>query len=326
MFHKIFPVFFLIFTGCHYELPLEKTTLKASADSPGLKAAHRCTLCYSTDQGRTWQPDEAGLPAKVNVWRMIQNGDQLLIATDEHGLFMTDREQKNWQAIKTNQLPSTNITAIAAEGDAIYVAVDKAGLYATHDGGLHWDQLNKNPLSDEDFIHAIFKVGNELWVAQRDGLFAMSEAPVNEWRELMQKTYVSKLVQIDGRVLLGTNQGIAMSSNGGDNWVWLVKGRFVNKLLLFDGKLLATYHEYVPEYSDDLGNTWKPIKGSNPNATNLLNAVQAGKAYLSDQDGVYSRWDDRALDFFALPDEAEVDFLPVGDELYIWVLTRMDGC
>ncbi len=127
-------------------------------------------------------------------------------------------------------------------------------------------------------------------------------------------------------IVLGTARGITVSNDGGKNWDWRRKDRFVNKLMQVDGKLVALYHEADPEYSDDNGLTWKPIKNDAAAASNMLEGVKSGKAYLSDQDGVYSRWTGKSLNFFLLNDEVSVDFLPANNSLYLWVVGRMDGC
>jgi hypothetical protein len=241
-------------------------------------------------------------------------------------MFISDAARQSWQALDMGQLPSKDIVALAADGGGIYVAVNKKGVFATHDEGQHWTKMNDNPMGNEDFIHAIFKVGDEIWVGHLGSLFAMSEAPLSKWREVMKGVFANQLAQSGPDILLGTSIGIARSSDGGKNWDWVGKGATVRKLLSLDGQVLATYQEKDAEVSSDGGKTWNAVQSNDTAARGVLDAAKSGHDMFSEQDGVYSRWGDQSLNFFGLPDYAETDFLPVGNTVYVWVLGRMDGC
>ncbi|MBK8568242.1 MAG: hypothetical protein IPN76_34290 [Saprospiraceae bacterium] len=325
MFQKLFPVCLLLLAGCQNDPTTTTEIAQASVKGTVEKLKSTCIVCQSVDQGHSWHPTDGGLPADVEVRRMATQGERLILTTSDHGMFISDTKHQNWQPLNMEQLPSKDIVTLTADDSGIYVAVNKQGVFATQDEGQHWTKLNDNPKGNDDFIHSLFKVGDEIWAGHRGSLFAMSEAPLSDWREVMEGVFATHLVQSGQNILLGTGIGIALSKDGGRSWDWVRKGATVRKLLAVNGQLVATYQEKEAEVSTDAGKTWKPAQGSDT-AGNLLSTVKSGHDMFSEQDGVYSRWGDYSLNFFGLPDYVETDFLPVGNTVYVWVLGRMDGC
>ncbi len=326
MFQKFLPIALLILSGCTKDSDSSTEVAKATIDGTHDKVNRSCIVCQSTDQGHSWNPTDDGLPADVEVRRMVAQGKRLVITTSDHGMFISDAEQRHWQPLSTGQLSSKDIVALTTDDSGIYVSVKSKGIFATHDEGQHWAKLNDNPMNNEDFIHSIFKVGDEIWSSYQGILFAMNEAPASGWRRVMEGVFATQLVQSGENIILGTSIGIALSTDGGEHWDWVRKGATVRKLLSVDGQVLATYQEKEPEISTDAGKTWHPIQHDDKAARNFMSTVKAGQSMLSEQDGVYSRWQDRSLNFFGLPDHVETDYLPAGNGVYVWVLGRMDGC
>ncbi len=327
MFQKLLPVCLLLLASCKNDPNTTTEVAQASIEGTKEKLKSTCIVCESIDQGYTWKPADAGFPADAAVKQMALQNDRLIVTTSDHGMFISDAGRQNWQPLSMEQLPSKDIVALTADGSGIYVAVDKQGVFATHDEGQHWTKLNDNPMGNDNFIHAIFKVGDEIWVGHLGSLYAMSETPLSKWREVMKGVFATHAAQSGSDILLGTSIGIARSSDGGKHWDWVGKGATVRKLLSIGGQqLLATYKEKDAEVSTDGGKTWTTVQSDDTAARGLLNAAKSGHDMFSKQDGVYSRWEDQSLNFFGLPDYAETDFLPVGNTVYVWVLGRMDGC
>lgn len=326
MFQKLLPVCMLVLAGCQNDPNTPTEVAQASVIGTIEKLKSTCIVCRSIDQGHTWHPTDEGFPADIEVRHMVTQGERLILTTRKHGMFISDAKRQSWKALDMEQLPSKDIVALTTDGSGIYVALNKQGVFTTHDEGQHWVKLNDNPMGNEDSIHAIFKVGDEIWVGHQGSLFAMSESPLSKWREVMKGVFANQLAQSGPDILLGTSIGIARSSDGGKNWDWVRKGVTVRKLLSVNGQLLATYQEKDAEISTDGGKTWNPAQNSDTAARNLLSAANAGHEKFTEQDGVYSRWGEQTLNFFGFPDYAETDFLPVGNAVYVWVLGRMDGC
>jgi len=88
------------------------------------------------DQGRTWQPVTAGLPAGVYVHTvkedLVRRG--LLFAGTERGAFVSFDEGDHWQPLQRN-LPATSVRDFVVYGNDLIVATHGRGFWVMDDIG-----------------------------------------------------------------------------------------------------------------------------------------------------------------------------------------------
>ncbi len=132
----------------------------------------RQPVYVSTDQGYTWTPLTKGLPAYAEGSFLDTIGQELILATDNVGLFLTTDGRTNWKNI-SGKLPNPKINALWTEGDQIFVGVYKAGVYTTSDFGKNWINITYD-LNDKK-VQALRLINKELYVGIDSGISRLDQ-------------------------------------------------------------------------------------------------------------------------------------------------------
>ncbi|MCC6727676.1 MAG: hypothetical protein IT258_24430 [Saprospiraceae bacterium] len=326
MFHKILPVCLLLFTGCLNDSNAPVPTVNAAMGDTVSKLVSKCTVCNTTDGGSTWHTSDDGLPAGLEILKMVEKGERLLIATAKQGLFVSDTARKSWQPFSTEKLPSKEIKAVLVDGENVYVSVKKLGLFATFDEGKSWQLLCKTPGEVGDDIYGLYKVNNEIWAGFQGYMYALTEASSYAWQKLDTPLQMSKLVQMGPNVLAATGHGVSISKDQGKTWEPVVDDIYLSKLFPVGDNLIAMSGSKETVFSKDNGLTWKFVDADDTDVRSTLNAQRSAYEMLGAQDGVYGRWSEFSLSFFMRSDHIELDFLESDGVVYVWTVARMDGC
>ena len=325
MLHKfLFLTILLLFIGC---LNDPADTVETAAASLAAEPASPSIVFRSSDLGSTWLPTSDGLPNDVEVSQLAVKGEQIVMSTLNHGLYISDRERQSWQQLGTDHLPNLNITALLVDGDAIYAAVFKQGIYASRDEGQTWLLAYKAQKAN-DIVHGIYKVGDEIWFSVRNLLYAKQDGS-DSLREIFVGGQVTNLVQVGQNIVGSAYGGMVLSKDGGATWKWILEQDRPLKLSLVGDKIYALYMPYRVEVSEDMGQTWKSIQAEDASSKPFFDTAKTIKAYESAQYGVYNHWAEHWDHFFRVYTEEEgIDFVTVGGVVYL-VKLKMgggDGC
>lgn len=298
-----------------------RTTVMALAVSPDephtlFAGAYDTTGAYvSTDQGRSWQPSNAGLDhASVFALRYIGNA---LFAGTTAGLFRWRGD--DWERVAA--VPAISVYSIGrgAEG-GWYAAADTQGVFKSVDDGNTWTHL---PGLDGELVASVASVGSSqaqagsvpgrsapgspasaqsastiLVGTSGDGAFVSHDGGVS-WHalDIFRGQYVS-LLQVDPRdgqtLYLRTRGGLFRSRDDGASWQLVVGGienEAVNALL-FDTaspRLYAATDSHGVYVSEDEGATWSRAGAGLPTGTPMyaLAKVDAKTIVAGGQTGIY---------------------------------------
>lgn len=298
MFKKLLPI--LLLTGCldsPYDAqftPVTKEPPKTTASDSTLtnsaikneKHPERLASMFrSEDHGRTWLPMGDGLPEDLIVTQLATLGQQIVLASNNYGVFLSDPDRKSWQQLDTESLPSKHISSLYVDGGNIYVGVYKEGIYLSQNVGKSWMPLNHN--LQYEIVKSILRNGKELWIGTDRGIFALSDG-AETWRRVSNKPQMWGLAKAGDTVLAGSYEGIIASSDNGITWR-LVNHRIKpSKLSIVEGKVVAMDMEEGLELSEDMGKTWKPIEAGVVHKNHVFEIVRAGSNLMRSQtDGIY---------------------------------------
>ncbi|MBI1228022.1 MAG: hypothetical protein GC192_22510 [Bacteroidetes bacterium] len=300
MLRKFLPIL-LLFTGCldsPYECQVASATcqkesathIAVSASETNnskkpLRAESLVSMFRSEDNGHSWTPIGEGLPDNLMITHLGKLGNRLVLATANHGAFLSNPGNASWQQLNTTSLPGKHITSLQVSEGNIYVGVNKKGLFVSKDSGKTWNSLSFN--LEYERVKSILRTGNELWIGTDNGIFALKDGEEN-WRQLSTKSQTSGLLKVGENYVAGTFEGIALSSDEGQTWRIVNRQIKPSKLSVLDGKIIAMDIDQGAELSADFGETWMPIQQGIVHDSHVFEVVEAGNFMLRSQpDGIY---------------------------------------
>lgn len=296
-------VIFVLISCFSCSMPKQETTVSTNANSKPLvfkpTAEHvnalqfdesqRFPLYTSTDFGKTWKPVNTEIPKDANVSFIESFGEELAVATDNYGVFISKNNKTNWTAIGDN-LPSKKINALHVVDNKIYVTVYGSGLYVTNDNGLNWESINYN-LGDLGSQSILMNDG-KLLAGTDDGIYEL-EKNTKTWTLIFPNVQVLSLFKKDNRLIAGTNQGTLLSTNNGQSWNWIHQEGAVHYTKLIDTTIVEMYIHNAIFISNNWGGNWiktdyKPREGSY-----VYEVERVGNAFvMSNNYGVFQSFDD----------------------------------
>lgn len=300
MFKKLLPI--LLLTGCldsPYEsqvaiatttkeetiAPPTKIDSQLTTDSKAMRPESLASMFRSDDLGRTWTPVGEGLPENVMITQLEKMGNQILIGTFHHGVFLSHPGNERWQQLDTTSLPSNHITSLHVAGSVIYAGVLKHGIFASTDQGKSWASLNHNLQYER--VKSILRTDNELWIGTDRGIFSLKNG-TETWQQTTTKPLMSGLLKVGDNLVAGTYEGIALSSDNGKTWNIVNRKIKPSKVTFVNGKIIAMDTEEGMEVSEDLGKTWKSQQRGIVHENHVYEVTQAGDGLLRSQpDGLY---------------------------------------
>ncbi len=304
MFHKLLPIL-LLFTGCldaPFDTQIASTTAADKKAAPtdtqidSVKIVARpeslVSLFRSNDQGRSWTPIGDGLPENLFVTQLDTLGKQIVLATANHGFFLSDPQKQSWQQLDTASLPSKKITSMHVEQGVIYAGMYQKGIFASPDLGKTWASFNHN-LKGES-VKSLLRAGNELWIATDRGIFALPDGS-KVWRKIFNKPHSQGLIKVGENYLAGTYDGIILSSDNGRTWDLVFKGFNPSRLFELDGKIIALQNDKAAQISADMGKTWAPMRKDFGDGNHVLAVAKLGNLLMSYRnDGIFhsTGWND----------------------------------
>ena len=282
MFHKILPILFIC--GCfdiQPEMPVETINAAAAVNEGRKPAEETSPILGSTDNGRTWSPVGEGLPKDLIVTFMDTLGQQIVLASENYGIYLSDPQKQHWRHLDTSFLPNLKITSLHVSDRVIYAGVFRQGIFASYDLGMTWVSLNLN--LEGELVKSILRVDNELWIGADDGIYALLDGS-SAWRQIFNGAQVTSLLKAGNNFVAGTHKGIILSETGGGSWDWVRTGITPLKLTTVNDSIIAIYMSNEVETSTDGGATWQQMEG-NMHVFDIVS--KDGVLICSNQEGVH---------------------------------------
>ncbi|MCB8963379.1 MAG: hypothetical protein H6651_23915 [Ardenticatenales bacterium] len=161
---------------------LQAPLLSLAAANDTLYAGLVDGLWLSTDQGRTWQADEA-LSARRMVWFGAQSADCWWMAGPEEGVWLSEDGGQTWTAVWEN----TPVLAVASDAQKLWVnTLD--GLIVSADRGQTWGLAQ-----EEEALVALAVLAGAVWIGNGQG---------QVWRQV-DENWEAVEVPFAGQQLLG---------------------------------------------------------------------------------------------------------------------------
>lgn len=221
---------------------------KKSADTTFVREI----VVFSTDDGATWQPLSEGLPATTQASFIDKKGDELVLATDNQGIFVTENNKASWRDIGQD-LPISKINALHVADNEIYVGLYRQGIYKSSDDGNSWQSLN-NGLPNLR-VQAILKLDENLLVGTDIGIF---KTPIGQtdWKQKSSGSQVLSINEFNGKMIAGTSQGVLLSVDQGETWNTIHNEGAIHYTAYIDSIMYAFYVSGEGYRSTYFGNIW----------------------------------------------------------------------
>jgi hypothetical protein len=71
----------------------------------------REVVLFSSDNGLNWQPLSSGLPDDTQASFLAKKGNEIVLATDNRGLFITHQNRTSWKSV-SQSLPTLKINSL----------------------------------------------------------------------------------------------------------------------------------------------------------------------------------------------------------------------
>lgn len=217
------------------------------------KEALRYPVYFSTDFGDSWEPGHPGLPADAQVSFIATLGNEILIATDSHGLFISINDKTGWSQIG-GSLPVKKITALFESNGTIFVGLFEHGIYSSDDLGLNWNPLSYNLPNLR--VRAIIEVNDGLFVGTDEGIFKLDRQQ-KSWSGCFGSVQVNSFDEFEGTVVAATNKGALLSSQSGERWNWIHKKGAVHNTAVVDGRIFILYFSGKAYMSNEWGSWYE---------------------------------------------------------------------
>ncbi len=225
---------------------------KNNQPAPPDAANSRSAIYYSTDFGITWSALHTGIPADARVVLMEPRGAQMLVATDHHGLFLSDEKRQEWKQIGSS-LPDVKITVLHLADDEIYAGVYRQGIFVSKNNGENWIALNGDLANLS--VRAILKSKGNLLVATDAGIFKSAIGQRN-WKQVFSGCQIISLNQSGSKIVASGVLGVLLSADEGEHWNWIHQAGAAHNTTLINDKIIVMNISGDLFTSDDWGKSW----------------------------------------------------------------------
>ncbi|MEM6769615.1 MAG: hypothetical protein AAF597_03430 [Bacteroidota bacterium] len=216
-------------------------------------------LFHSTNQGEAWYRFDQGLPEGAVPRKIVANGEDLWLVTDNDGLFVLPATEDTWIP-RSGDLPKTVFaTAIIVEGQFVAIGTYQEGVWVSRDGGEHWYRsvfnLQHNAVWSLELKDGLILAGTDR------GVYRSYDGGISWMGEEEDYYQVSALVEHNGTLFAARRDGIHASKDGGDSWVQVFDERPIYELFIREGVIYA-FGGAVALRSTNGGKAWNTVKAN----------------------------------------------------------------
>lgn len=245
---------------------------------PGLTANeivvnNRSPLLLSRNYGKSWEDVSQGLPSEIQVSFIEKKENELVIATDNLGVFISTNNRTQWKQIGTN-LPNQKINALHVVENIIFVGVYRKGIFKSDDEGITWNSINKN-LPNLN-VQTILQFEKELFVGTDKGIFKFAKTE-KSWESTAITAQVLSIYEYDGILVVGTSQGTVISKDKGNNWNWIRKEGAVHYTHNIGKRVIELTLSGDIVYTDDWGQSWSEMEYEPRTGSYVYEIVKVGE-------------------------------------------------
>ncbi|MEO1260204.1 MAG: hypothetical protein AAFZ15_15520 [Bacteroidota bacterium] len=233
-------------------------------------------LYRSFDYGLTWQSCGQGLPTGTQISFMEMLGNEMVLATDNEGVFISENNRSAWRSIGP-ELPNKKINGLHIADGKIYVTVFEAGIYYSSDKGQTWLSLNYD-LSDLR-LQTILKTTDRLLVGGDRGIYALKDGGIN-WKTIYEGPQVLSFNQQEKQIIAGTSQGVLRSADAGANWKWAHQKGAIHYTALRGDKIFAMYVFNELAVSNDWGLSWQEASYGPKERSYVYEVIKVGDYFI----------------------------------------------
>lgn len=292
---------------------------KSNADSsPGKinKQGKRYPLLVSIDFGETWESVTENLPEDIQVSFIAQKGSEMVLASDNMGIFLSAGNKSNWKSIG-DQLPNQKINALHIFEEKIYVGVYRQGVYQTKDDGQTWESLNYDLPNLS--VQSICKLNKQLLIGTDDGIFILDDH-TDLWKETNVKSQVLSIYRYYSKLIAGTSQGTLISKDKGNNyWEWIRKEGSVHYTHNIGKRIIELVLNGDVVYSDDWGENWNQIQYGPRMGSYVYEIIESGHYQLMSNNYGIHRSNNNGQTWehiYKTESMAFFDLISIGDTIY----------
>lgn len=279
------------------------------------KSDGRAPLLVSKDFGKTWESATDNLPTEIQVSFLEPIGNEIVLASDNMGIFLSTKNKINWSSIG-DKLPSRKINALHVSADKIYAGVYRQGIYQTTDEGKIWKSLNYNLQNLK--VQSIFNLDEQLFVGTDEGLFTLLDG-TEKWEATGVRAQVLSIYAYDNKLVVGTSQGTLMSQDKGGSWEWLRKQGAIHYTRNIGSRIIELALNGDLVHSDDWGKTWTNTSYGPRKGSYVYEIIEIGDYQLMSNNYGIHRSDDNGEEWehiFATESIAFFDLIAIGDRVY----------
>jgi photosystem II stability/assembly factor-like uncharacterized protein len=209
----------------------------------------------SFDKGNSWLPSN-GL--NNEIVKCITSDNTILYAGTTSGIFQSIDNGRNWNNIG---FLGVTIDVIAAKDNKIYAAESSSGgnLFLSTDNGINWDPVEGNGMTTW-FFSMIIKDQYIFIAAGVDGIIRSNNYGAT-WENITDALITSTVTSValcQGRLLIGTYNGLTISDNYGSSLEPRVNSFNLNirDIAISGDNILATTNQGLNQTMDH-GESWE---------------------------------------------------------------------
>ncbi len=256
-------------------------------------------IYYSANNENNWMQKNAGL-INLKVYSIDVDGNKVVAGTGGSGVLISTNGGNNW-ANTGSGITVPYVYAVGLFGSNIVAGTGGGGIFLSNDDGKSW----KANGGTTQIVNAITRFNGYAYMGQ--GPYAYKSTDNGQsWQSYIPqsnttiKAFAESSKQGGGKnVIVGTLDGIFVSTDDGKSWKNLQKGNCTG-LTSFGNVVFAsfenTYSEVATAYTLDNGLTWKFSDEGLPKQINVR-AITSDKeyVYIGTGDGVV--WKRKLTDF-----------------------------
>ncbi len=190
-------------------------------------AGTRQSIFVSRDEGKTWEPHNAGLPNGGGAYLFYadDNGD-LFAASYRHGLVRLLRNGMAWQPLNTGLL-QYDVNALTGDGrNTLFVALRDLGIFRSQDYGENWTPTS-NEFTSLQIRAMAAQRGGRVYASVNYGNLFRSNDNGQTWESitpgaLYYSTTSALLAEEGGAMLAGADAGVFRTRDHGRTWTQLL--------------------------------------------------------------------------------------------------------